>query len=74
MPAMHVAIDRWTGGAADSFLYSVLEPVAVDWPEIELCVDLDRLAPKENRDAALALLLLTLKDFCHWDVTPWLWW
>ncbi|MEN9224248.1 MAG: RAMP superfamily CRISPR-associated protein, partial [Thermostichus sp. DRC_bins_24] len=28
--AFHVAIDRWTGGAADGFLYSTLEPIGID--------------------------------------------
>ncbi len=97
-PATHVAIDRWTGGAADGFLYSVLEPPAeFDWPAIEMRVDLDRLTDPEDarkqvdmseqkkrwetdeewrarvgrrtdeerentHRAALALLLLTLRD------------
>ncbi len=29
--AFHVAVDRWTGGAADGFLYSVPEPHGVAW-------------------------------------------
>lgn len=60
-PATHVAIDRWTGGAAEKFLYSVLEPHGVAWPAMHLSVDLGRL-PDGDRLAALALLLLTLRD------------
>ncbi|TMR00138.1 hypothetical protein ETD83_17525 [Actinomadura soli] len=58
--ADHVAIDRWTGGAADQLLFSVLEPHGVDWEPIRLTVDLTRLG--DHRDVALALLLLVLRD------------
>ncbi|MBU7600229.1 hypothetical protein JGS22_021990 [Streptomyces sp. P38-E01] len=75
--ADHVAIDRWTGGAADGLLYSVLEPHGLTWSPITLTVDLRRLAghaaahatttgpetgQPEVPDAALALLLLVLRD------------
>ncbi|WP_018653246.1 RAMP superfamily CRISPR-associated protein [Actinomadura flavalba] len=58
--ADHVAIDRWTGGAADSLLFSVLEPHGVDWEPIRLTVDLTRLGC--YRDSAVALLMLVLRD------------
>ncbi|WP_301173703.1 RAMP superfamily CRISPR-associated protein [Actinomadura geliboluensis] len=58
--ADHVAIDRWTGGAADQLLFSVLEPHGVVWEPIRLSVDLTRLG--HHRDVALALLLLVLRD------------
>ncbi|MUN41081.1 RAMP superfamily CRISPR-associated protein [Actinomadura litoris] len=58
--ADHVAIDRWTGGAADHLLFSVLEPHGVDWEPIRLTVDLTRLGG--HRNVALALLLLVLRD------------
>ena len=58
--ADHVALDRWTGGAADGRLFSVLEPHAVNWEPLRLSVDLTRL--DAERDSALALLLLTLRD------------
>lgn len=58
--ADHVAIDRWTGGAADQLLFSVLEPHGVAWEPIRLNVDLSRLG--DHRDVALALLLLVLRD------------
>ncbi|WP_214104959.1 RAMP superfamily CRISPR-associated protein [Acrocarpospora catenulata] len=58
--ADHVALDRWTGGAADGRLFHVLEPHAVDWAPIRLSVDLTRLG--DDRDHALALLFLTLRD------------
>ena len=52
-PATHVAIDRWTGGAAEGFLYSVLEPSVADaWPAITMSVALDRLADDRDRDFA----------------------
>ncbi|HEU5023632.1 MAG TPA: RAMP superfamily CRISPR-associated protein [Spirillospora sp.] len=58
--ADHVAIDRWTGGAAEHLLFSVLEPHGVRWEPIRLTVDLARLG--DRRDVALALLLLVLRD------------
>lgn len=58
--ADHVAIDRWTGGAAEHLLFSVLEPHGVAWEPIRLVLDLSRLG--EHRDVALALLLLVLRD------------
>lgn len=59
--AYHVAVDRWTGGAAESFLYTVLEPHRVAWEPLRLTVDLARLAGT-NRLPAVALLLLVLRD------------
>jgi CRISPR/Cas system CSM-associated protein Csm3 (group 7 of RAMP superfamily) len=58
--AFHVAIDRWTGGASDGMLYSNLEPFDIDWSEIDLMVNLDRLA--NQKLPAIALLLLLLRD------------
>ncbi|MEW9534163.1 RAMP superfamily CRISPR-associated protein [Microbispora sp. NPDC049125] len=58
--ADHVALDRWTGGAAEGRLFHVLEPHAVDWEPIRLTVDLTRLG--DARDQALALLFVTLRD------------
>lgn len=59
--AMHVAVDRWTGGAADGFLYSALEPHGVEWNDINLRLDLGRIG-KEKQLAAVACLLFTLRD------------
>lgn len=59
-PADHVAINRWTGGAADGLLFRVLEPHGVTWEPLRLTVDLTRLGDDRNR--ALALLLLVLRD------------
>jgi CRISPR/Cas system CSM-associated protein Csm3 (group 7 of RAMP superfamily) len=66
-PAMHVAVDRWTGGAADGMLYSVLEPIGVDWDSIGIHLDLERLKryEKDNIQPAIALLLLVLRDFAN---------
>jgi CRISPR/Cas system CSM-associated protein Csm3 (group 7 of RAMP superfamily) len=57
----HVAIDRWTGGAADQMLYSALEPFNLAWKPIEITLDLKRI-PQERHLVAQALLLLTLRD------------
>lgn len=98
-PAALVAIDRWTGGAADKFLFSRLEP---DMERITLSatIHVERIAPPPGfwkqfdphpsnqsqnaagkcntcaeraehialasfRQAALALFLLTLRDFAR---------
>ncbi|WP_019632760.1 RAMP superfamily CRISPR-associated protein [Actinomadura atramentaria] len=58
--ADHVAIDRWTGGAARGRLFSVLEPHGVAWEPIRLAVDLTRLGA--DADRAVALLLVVLRD------------
>jgi CRISPR/Cas system CSM-associated protein Csm3 (group 7 of RAMP superfamily) len=63
-PAFHVAVDRWTGGAADQFLFSVLEPHAVEWEPMRLRVDLGRLTATE-RLPAIALLLLVMRDLAR---------
>lgn len=57
----HVAIDRWTGGASEGALYSVLAPAETNWEPIRLTVDLDRVTEK-SQVPALMLLLLTLRD------------
>ncbi|HBL14420.1 MAG TPA: hypothetical protein DD379_24135, partial [Cyanobacteria bacterium UBA11162] len=62
--AYHVAVDRWTGGAADGFLYSNLEPFNITWEDIYLTLNFNRI-PDNEQNAALALLLLTLRDLCQ---------
>jgi CRISPR/Cas system CSM-associated protein Csm3 (group 7 of RAMP superfamily) len=62
--AFHVAIDRWTGGAADGFLYTVLEPHGIPWEPMQLTLDLARLR-KEDRNPAVMCLLLTLRDLVN---------
>ncbi|MDA8066981.1 MAG: RAMP superfamily CRISPR-associated protein [Thermaerobacter sp.] len=57
--AFHVAVDRWTGGAASGMLYSVLEPHGWQWEDLRLTLDWNRV-PQESRLPALALLLLLL--------------
>lgn len=57
----HVAIDRWTGGASDGALYSVLAPTAIEWEEICLTLDFGRLEGGSQLPA-LMLLLLVLRD------------
>lgn len=58
----HVAVDRWTGGAAENLLFSVQEPTDVGWEPIRLSLDVRRLERTGTAAAALALLLLTLRD------------
>lgn len=57
--AMHVAIDRWTGGAAENFLYSAGEPMDTPWQPIVLTY-----RPRSTGSEALhlALLWLVLED------------
>ncbi len=62
--AMHVAVDRWTGGAADGFLYSVLEPHGVEWDDIVLRLDLERIH-KDKQWAVVACLLFALRDLAN---------
>lgn len=59
--AYHVAVDRWTGGAAEWFLYSNLEPFSVQWDELHLTLNFNRL-PKNEQLPAVALMLLILRD------------
>ncbi|NJP12384.1 MAG: hypothetical protein HC769_22435 [Cyanobacteria bacterium CRU_2_1] len=59
--AHHVAIDRWTGGASDGALYSVLEPMNMAWHPIQLILELGQLAISLQRPL-LMLLLLLLRD------------
>jgi CRISPR/Cas system CSM-associated protein Csm3 (group 7 of RAMP superfamily) len=62
--ADHVAVDRWTGGAADSALFSVLEPMGAAWEPLRLRLDCRRAAggTSDGDHLALALLLLVLRD------------
>ena len=60
--AFHVAIDRWTGGAADGFLYSTLEPMGVSWEPIRLTLDLRRIREESDYLPLIALLFLMLRD------------
>jgi CRISPR/Cas system CSM-associated protein Csm3 (group 7 of RAMP superfamily) len=55
----HVAIDRWTGGAAESRLFTVQETTGVTWPPLVLELDLHRVAEGRRR-AAVTLLGVTI--------------
>lgn len=62
----HVAIDRWTGGASEGALYSVLQPAsAIRWNDICLTLDLSRFKPDDKKLQLLMLLLLVLRDFAE---------
>ncbi|MBD2451576.1 hypothetical protein H6G76_31560 [Nostoc sp. FACHB-152] len=58
--AFHVAVDRWTGGAADGMLYSNLDLMNINWKPISLTLDITRLS--ENNFSAISLFLLCLRD------------
>jgi CRISPR/Cas system CSM-associated protein Csm3 (group 7 of RAMP superfamily) len=61
----HVAVDRWTGGAAENLLFSVREPATAEWEPIRLDLDVRRVGGGTSAggaDRALVLLLLVLRD------------
>ena len=60
----HVGVDRWTGGAADQLLFSVMEPHGVAWEPIHLTLDFSRL-PEHDHHAAVMLLLLLIRDLAE---------
>lgn len=60
----HVAIDRWTGGAADHLLFTTLEPHRVQWNPMRLRLDPVLLGSDGIGNAATYLLLLVLRDLC----------
>jgi CRISPR/Cas system CSM-associated protein Csm3 (group 7 of RAMP superfamily) len=62
--AYHVAIDRWLGSAAESMLYTVLEPHGTEWEPLTLEVNLQRL-PNDLQLTGLALLLLVIRDLAN---------
>jgi CRISPR/Cas system CSM-associated protein Csm3 (group 7 of RAMP superfamily) len=57
--SQHVAIDRWTGGAADGLLFSVLETAGTEWEDLTLALDTRRC---RDDPLVLPLLLLLLRD------------
>ncbi len=67
-PVTHVAIDRWTGGAAENLLFTVLEPATASWEPIRLSLDTRRVG--SAGDQALALLLLVLRDLADGWLAP----
>ncbi len=51
LPVAHAAIDRWTGGAADKYLFSALELEPREPHTIAMSVDLDRIpCPADETD------------------------
>jgi CRISPR/Cas system CSM-associated protein Csm3 (group 7 of RAMP superfamily) len=62
--AYHVAIDRWLGSAAESMLYTVVEPHRTVWEPLTLELNLQRL-PDEWQWPAIALLLLVIRDLAN---------
>ena len=55
----HVAIDRWTGGAAEHRLFTVQETAGVRWPPLVLELD-PRRVTTDRRRAAVVLLGVTI--------------
>jgi len=79
-PATHVAIDRWTGGAAEGLLFSTLEPSTNGPPrEFRMTLDLQRIArplgqagtlhsgadDHQFQCATVALLIVLLREMVH---------
>lgn len=62
--AHHVAVDRWTGGAAEGLLFSVMEPHGVSWGPMRIDLDLARV-PERERLPGVALLLHLLRDLAR---------
>ena len=66
--AFHVAIDRWTGGAAEGMLFSCIEPRGVQWQPIELTLTLPKTEKKQSKDddrtseLLMSFLFLILRD------------
>jgi CRISPR/Cas system CSM-associated protein Csm3 (group 7 of RAMP superfamily) len=56
----HVAIDRWTGGAAAEQLFTVQETSGVRWPPLAIEIDLAALPEGPERRAAVVLLGLAV--------------
>ena len=67
----HNAIDRFTGGASDGALYSVLAPTKIGWDEMRFSLDLSRIQDddkeieKHKRRGCVMLLLLVLRDLAE---------
>ncbi len=63
----HVAIDRWTGGAADGLLFADLEPRGVDWPKMTISFrgGLPTAETEPHILAGWALLALVLGEFAQ---------
>jgi CRISPR/Cas system CSM-associated protein Csm3 (group 7 of RAMP superfamily) len=60
-----VAVDRWTGGAAEGLLFAALEPASTTWEDITIDVDLARVPAGDPRADAIAVLLLAARDMAH---------
>ena len=67
-PRAPVAIDRWTGGAAESRLWSEVEPWGLTWGAIRIDLETHRV-PSDERAACAALLLLLLEDLVQGEIS-----
>lgn len=63
--AFHVAVDRWTGGAAEHLLYSAVEPMQTQWQPLRWDLDLEAGSSPETGSAAFALVWLLLRDLAQ---------
>ena len=63
--AFHNAVDRWTGGAAEGFLYSACEPFDFNWEPLSLTLDVDFFRKRSEDISPLvpfALIWLLIRD------------
>ena len=61
-----IAIDRWTGGAADNMLFTHYEPHNIQWEPIRLTLAPSRL---NHPTAAFCLIWLLLRDLTQQRIT-----
>ncbi len=71
-PRARIAVDRWTGGALDSALFTQLEPPwekdEPGWELLSLDIDLGLIRDDTRKHMALALFWLVLRDLASGDV------
>lgn len=60
----HVAIDRWKGSAAETMLYSGLEPFGIQWEKLRFILNLNRI-PEEEVLVAIAFILIIIRDLSN---------
>lgn len=63
----HVAVDRWTSGAAQGMLFSRLEPKGASFDALCMTLDFERIAD-ERAEPAVALLLLLLRELIEGNI------
>jgi CRISPR/Cas system CSM-associated protein Csm3 (group 7 of RAMP superfamily) len=63
----HVAVDRWSGAAAEGHLFTELEPWGVDWPPLRVTLRRGHLDPLDTPTwlAAVTLVGLVLEEMAQ---------